>query len=186
MKKTPFQNGWGKPRRQAAIPPICRPFGRKQGYRGGAGARPAVRSRLTGLLSRRNTASHRCAVDPDTGRSPSVRSRPGRDVRGFLLLSETSASKTGPPHGQPRFQSFVMTTYGGITHIRLRGSRRSASSQPAAASSPVFGESIMLLFPSPVKRDFLLCPEKQRWGGPCWNDPPHRSGRLPAPLPLPG
>ena len=88
---------------------------------GGADARPAVRSRLAGLLSRRNTASHRCAVDPGTGRSPSARSRTGRDVRGFPPPFRKELVKTGPPHGQPRFQQQITTTYGGITHIRLEG-----------------------------------------------------------------
>ena len=49
-----------------------------QGTGGYTSACGEMRSRLTGLLSRRNTASHRCLAGPDPGRSPSARSRMAR------------------------------------------------------------------------------------------------------------
>ena len=63
---------------------------------------PAVenRSRLPGLLSRRNTASHRCFSGPDPGRSPSARSRWSRGA-GVRVLRCTSFPSQSKNSGHP-------------------------------------------------------------------------------------
>ena len=78
------------------------------------------RSRLAGLLSRRNTASHRCIIGPNPGRSPSVRSRPqpGRHGRVFSPSLSKVYKKTADPMGVPPDWNNQMTSYGGMTHIR--------------------------------------------------------------------
>ena len=108
-----------------------------------------LRSRLPGLLSRRNTASHRCVFGPDTGRSPSVRSRfPGTPLsspatRPFPSKSSFWHQKNRRTQG-PRRSSDV-TSCIGIARIRFGGSKRDASSQPCG-SPVVFG---LILHPPP-------------------------------------
>ena len=61
------------------------------------GAGYKSRSRLAGLLSRRNTASHRCISGPDAGRSPSIRRRHSRHAETLfpsrLLLKSVKKQK---------------------------------------------------------------------------------------------
>ena len=77
------------------------------------------RSRLNGLLSRRNTASHRTHIGPNAGRSPSVRRRPSRPA-GLIsprLLPCKSQKTNGDSQGSPH-RCEKPTPSGGITRIR--------------------------------------------------------------------
>ena len=84
------------------------------------------RSRLAGLLSRRNTASHRCLLGPDPGRSPSVRSRFFTGTPGFFHIppEKSGYTKNG---GGPKRTASAKSAYdcgkrpsGGMTRIRLK------------------------------------------------------------------
>ena len=132
-------NGENRVKRQRL--PLLRPDGPQTGSGNPKVGSLPVRSRLTGLLSRRNTASHRCVSGTGTGRSPSARSRSGTGAPRFSPPFEKSckwkngaARRAAPCH----HKRTAMTTYGGITHIRWKGRSALASSQPACASSPVF------------------------------------------------
>ncbi len=80
-----------------------------QGTDGHTSACGEVRSRLTGLLSRRNTASHRCLAGPDPGRSPSARSRktgvPENVVFPHAPFSKRVEKRRGPTWAACRISS---------------------------------------------------------------------------------
>jgi hypothetical protein len=136
-------------------PPISgkarRPIGSKRATR-----LPPIRSRLTGLLSRRNTASHRCIFWPGHRAlplcpAPAYKS-PGRPRYPSHPFQEVSDyNKRGHPNWVAPYR---MQLHGSLRwHYphQVGGSKRLASSQPAAASSPVFA-AIIPLSPSTVKR----------------------------------
>ena len=132
----------GETAHRTAASPSLPAFGRrKQGP--GDKSSPRVRSRLTGLLSRRNTASHRCSPGPGTGRSPSARSRPKAGAPALppsLFETWSLQSKRGHPMGAP--VHLLPGRAGLLPTVALptsgeRVEAMSASSQPAPASSPV-------------------------------------------------
>ena len=112
------------------------------------------RSRLAGLLSRRNTASHRCFLARIQGAPP--RSAPGRTpgCRLFPPLTlpseRMSKTKTGDTRLSPaeRPQSFLRRH----DPHQVKGSEPSAPSQPASADSPVFAGKLYTHPRLPVKR----------------------------------
>jgi hypothetical protein len=83
----------------------------RQGWRSGKApsAHGNSRSRLAGLLSRRNTASHRCNL-PDTGRSPSVRSRSAGNLSPLCTLPLLKDKKRESPDGFSRKKRFALPT----------------------------------------------------------------------------
>lgn len=93
------------------------------------------RSRLTGLLSRRNTASHRCHTRPRA-----LPLSPPRTYRGCPfspLLSR--CTKPGDTCGDVSWsQWFHMTPYGGMIRIRFKGRSDTASSQLASQAPLCF------------------------------------------------
>ncbi len=140
------------------------------------------RSRLPGLLSRRNTASHRCRdppggtrvlSGPDAGRSPSVRSRPSEPGRRCMSLcahllhkgfektrrtAETRAAVKSPNEQTP---------YGGMIRVRCKGrdlSPLSAFRLPCFSDSAYHrGKILSRGLSSREKRRMI---EKQQKGSP--------------------
>ena len=113
------------------------------------------RSRLAGLLSRRNTASHRCFLARIQGAPP--RSAPGRTPGCRLFPPLTLPSerivknkKRETPACLPpnRPQSFLRRH----DPHQVKGSEPSAPSQPASADSPVFAGRLYTHPRLPVKR----------------------------------
>lgn len=88
------------------------------------------RSRLTGLLSRRNTASHRCYI-LDTGRSPSACHGLSRAYRLHILSMSFWIKKWRRLIWRLQ-KNHCMTSYDGIIRIRLKGRSLVTSSQPAS------------------------------------------------------
>ena len=103
------------------------------------------RSRLAGLLSRRNTASHRCKYG--SGRSPSTVLRDGgAPCFSCLHLPSCLKEKSGP-YGQPRKGKAAKrpryASYGGIVHVRYKG-------QGAAFSQPVGSPDLWFHYTSKI------------------------------------
>ena len=93
------------------------------------------RSRLTGLLSRRNTASHRCHTGP--GRSPSARHGLTVDAH-FPPFCPGVQNQETPVGMSPGHNKFHMTPYGGMIRIRFKGRSDTASSQLASQAPLCF------------------------------------------------
>ena len=91
------------------------------------------RSRLAGLLSRRNTASHRCYYKTQ-GAPPLSAAVISRNSPSASLQKSAKKQET-PDEVSPKKQFY--TSYGGIIRIRLRVEVKMTSSQPAI-QAPLF------------------------------------------------
>ena len=106
---------------------------------------------------------------PDPGRSPSARSRINRGA-GNSAVSPRSLRKkvektAGDPKGPPAASDRMMTSYGGITHIRWRV-EANASSQPKRLPC-VFTRHIMAFLPGLVKAPAVWRRTKKSADRPC-------------------
>ena len=100
------------------------------------------RSRLAGLLSRRNTASHRCVFGPGTGRSPSARSRKTGAPQVFSL---THPFFKEVEHGKatgPRRFCIAMSLRWHYPH-QVKGSERLL---PLSPKAPLFSAKYYCIF----------------------------------------
>ena len=97
------------------------------------------RSRLTGLLSRRNTASHRSHRTQGAPPSPPRPARNGAHILSpvCLCVCASAQQKTEAPDGASE-KNHSLTSYGGITRIRFKGRSLRTSSQPATQAPPFF------------------------------------------------
>ena len=108
------------------------------------------RSRLAGLLSRRNTASHRCYYKTQ-GAPPLSAAVISRNSPSASLQKSAKKQET-PDEVSPKKQFY--TSYGGIIRIRLRVEVKMTSSQPAI-QAPLF---CCIIIPQVLSDCKYFCP----------------------------